>query len=235
MKRHLLASSLALIATLALIAGAALVAQAASTTLTGWLWSGATDDLLPGCNPPPPGTTDCGGVGWVSFSSATPNAGGNVSYGISIPPGDGPLTGYAWSNILGWINFQPTSGFPASPNYGVKRTGGTLDGWARVQAIADAEALGNSGGWGGWIKFKGSNYGITIAPSGDLAGYAWSPELGWFKFIPPPPTCSITFDPTTGNAPLSGTVSWTTKNTPTSCSASGSGGWSGAKLPVGGS
>jgi len=47
-----------------------------------------------------------------------------------------------------------------------------------------------------------------------------------------PPTVSLSASPTTGASPLSTTLSWSTGNSPTSCTAGG--GWSGSKVPVGG-
>jgi|SRR3989344_762480 len=35
----------------------------------------------------------------------------------------------------------------------------------------------------GWFKFSGSNYGVDLDDSmGKLSGYAWSPNVGWLKF-----------------------------------------------------
>jgi len=48
-----------------------------------------------------------------------------------------------------------------------------------------------------------------------------------------PPTVSLSASPTTGASPLSTTLSWSTGNSPTSCTAGG--GWSGSKTPNGGS
>lgn len=47
------------------------------------------------------------------------------------------------------------------------------------------------------------------------------------------PECTLTASPSSGAAPLSGTLTWTTADNPTGCTASG--GWSGSKNTAGGS
>lgn len=40
-------------------------------------------------------------------------------------------------------------------------------------------------GWSsniGWLSFSGSNYGVSVQPSGSIDGYAWSPNIGWVQF-----------------------------------------------------
>ena len=134
-----------------------------------WLWAGSDTNF-----------------GWISTNNIT--GGGNVNYGLNIPANDGNVTGYAWSENLGWINFEPEGPYPAAPNYSVKRVGNKLEGWARIVSIQTASSIGNSGGWLGWIKMSGTvqvggYYGVTITPSsGQLKGYAWSDELGWIDF-----------------------------------------------------
>jgi hypothetical protein len=40
----------------------------------------------------------------------------------------------------------------------------------------------------GWIKMKGTNYGVTVDDStGNLSGYAWSSNIGWVDFNPSGP------------------------------------------------
>ena len=63
---------------------------------------------------------------------------------------DGNLTGYAWSEHIGWIKFGGLSAFPNS-TYGAnaKITGNTISGWAR--AIAGVAPTGNTvDNRGGW-------------------------------------------------------------------------------------
>jgi len=76
---------------------------------------------------------------------------------------DTALTGYAWSQNLGWINLAPSGSGVLNNNEG------TLSGYA----------------WGektGWINFNPTNGGVTINSSGVFLGYAWSQNNGWIIF-----------------------------------------------------
>lgn len=135
-------------------------ADTSASKLAGWLWGGTED-----------GIENTTGVGWINANSA--------SYGIIIPIEDGSLSGYGWSENLGWISFNASDlvGCPSGSCL-AQKSGNIITGWARILSIKDALAAGNSGGWQGWIKLMS----ITIAPTGQLSGYAWSDELGWFDF-----------------------------------------------------
>lgn len=152
--------------------------------VTGWTWGGSDD-----------GAGSSSGVGWFSMNNSNPAAGGAVSYGVNIPASDGSVIGYAWSENVGYLDFDPqdhciTTGVPSATQYlaasctdndgntgGVTRSGNSLVGWARVVSIAQTSATGNSGGWQGWVKMNGANYGITIDPAtGKISGYAWNGE-----------------------------------------------------------
>ncbi len=75
---------------------------------------------------------------------------------------DDRITGYAWSENWGWINFSPAG-------YGVENDGdGNLSGYA----------------WGenlGWINFNPTHGGVSIT-GGDFHGFAWSENGGWIQF-----------------------------------------------------
>src|SRR5262249_18418332 len=79
---------------------------------------------------------------------------------------DSAITGYAWSETLGWINFAPTNG-------GVTNTkNGVLGGYAWGSAAS-------------WVNFSPTNGGVTIdKSSGAFSGWAWisGPGGGWVKF-----------------------------------------------------
>src|SRR3989344_5114013 len=177
--------------------------------ILGWLWGGSTDDSLGGGVPSIDSAT---GIGWVSVTSDNQpcNIASNPNcYGLAFPlnGADGPVTDYAWSSSVGWINFQPGGTAPDGSNLaGVQRVGNNLAGWARIVSIQQAVAVGNSGGWQGWIKMSGtaqngSPYGVTVelgagtaTYDSHLEGYAWSDELGWIYFGPPnPPFPEIQF------------------------------------------
>jgi len=135
----------------------------------GWLWGG-------GVTPNPSGYQ---GMGWISGTSN--NQPGGASYAINIPENDGNVSGYAWSEHYGWIDFDPSNPYPAAPNHNVRRDGDMLKGWARIVAIQD-EGL-NSGGWEGWIKMSGSGWGVDVTKFGTSEKtYAYSDELGWIDF-----------------------------------------------------
>jgi hypothetical protein len=173
------------------------------------------------CDPDHDGTTEGTTAGGVIENPDYPNCPSgvpSVNYSFMIPPGNGEVEGYAWSSNLGYIDFQPqrhcTTGAidsdhpyralscndPEGGTGGVTRSANDLVGWARVVDIARASADGNSGGWEGWIKMSGSNYGVTIDTiNNKLNGFAWSGEkagtpkegLGYISFAnakyPPEP------------------------------------------------
>lgn len=128
------------------------------------------------------------GLGWISTNST--NQGGATAYGLNIPSDNTDVTGYAWSENVGWISFQPSDlvGCPSS-SCSARRVNDTVEGWARIVSIKTASLAGNAGGWSGWIKLHSNStdpvqYGITLPASGNgaLGGYAWSDELGWISF-----------------------------------------------------
>lgn len=85
---------------------------------------------------------------------------------------DTGITGHAWAEDWGWINFSPTG-------YGVQNDGaGNLSGYA----------------WGenlGWINFNPTHGGVTIDSDGYFSGYAWAENGGWIEFclLPGPTAC----------------------------------------------
>ncbi|MEK7172921.1 MAG: hypothetical protein AAB740_03015, partial [Patescibacteria group bacterium] len=104
-------------------------------------------------------------IGWISMNSSNcdtnndglsdgsvagcPLAGVSISnYGVNIDS-LGNFSGFAWSENIGWIQFDPVGPYPASPNYSAKMdtATGAVTGWAR--------ALSYGGGWDGWLKLDG--------------------------------------------------------------------------------
>ncbi len=86
--------------------------------------------------------------------------------GVFLDDATGNFSGYAWSENIGWIDFGPSAGFPAAPNYGAKADLATGAVTGWAKAVEGGSA--QSGGWDGWIKMSGSapNYGVSI----DLGG-----------------------------------------------------------------
>lgn len=152
------------------------------------------------CNIGNPAAVGCG-VGSCEDACTVLNARGidvsNTDYGLNIPTGDGDLTGYAWSENIGWINFNSgdLNGCPSGICSARRVTTPTdhLEGWARIIGIKSEyeKVPSNSGGWQGWVKLNGiaqdgSPYGVSIS-GGQLQGFGWSgndaaPELGWIDF-----------------------------------------------------
>ena len=157
------------------------IKASSSDNVSGWSW-GASDD----------GAGNATGVGWISTNNT--NTAGLVSYGLNIPQTDGIIFGYAWSENIGWISFNDGSaggtndltGCP-SGTCNAQRVGNNLIGWARIMSIPQAGA--NAGGWLGWIKLNGTNYGVVMNADGTITNgqatsYAWSDELGWINLAP---------------------------------------------------
>ncbi len=126
------------------------------------------------------------------------------TYGVSVNSSTLELTGYAWSDNIGWIKFGGLSGWPtaivapgtASQNAQIieKGTGYKLIGWARAcvgTKNGDCSSMENrTDGWDGWINLGGNdvsyglNYGVIInSDNKNFSGYAWGSEVpGWTDF-----------------------------------------------------
>src|SRR4030043_415579 len=150
-------------------------------------------------------------IDWISFSCKNCDSddngyidvvcGGNNSttlaynYGVdidlSLAEGNtGNLSGYAWSQNIGWISFNalefgvcPVGTF--QPN--VSLTTGAVTGWVRACVVFQSgctgalKPLSETGGWDGWIRLNGmaqngTPYGpilnSTFSPS-EFEGWAW--------------------------------------------------------------
>ncbi len=212
------------------------------TDVLGWLWGGTTDGAA--------SLDSATGLGWASLTTHN-NDGGEACigtnpvdcYGVKIPE-TGDVTGYAWLSNVGWLDFHPTSGFPTTgcgapcPDYGVRREGNELKGWARIVSIWTASTTAqNSGGWEGWVKMSGDNYDVNVNSDGTVTGFAWSNEFGWLEFnagIGGAPTCTLTANPLSGAAPLTTDISWITVGADSCLAFDGSSGWPGPKDSSGG-
>lgn len=148
------------------------------------------------CNPTGDGTTEGGAALNPNYPDCPDNqpVTRDANYGVIIPDANGNVTGYAWSENLGWISFKETDliGCPTMP-CNARKDGDYLYGWARIMGIVQAGTdpiTGNSGGWQGWIKLKGTtqggqDYGVELDKmdgNKDTHTYAWSNELGWIDF-----------------------------------------------------
>jgi len=98
--------------------------------------------------------------------------GGNVE----IDDTTGDFSGYAWGDVAGWINLDPTSS-------------GVV-----LQCSGDTGALSGYA-WGsqvGWINFAPQGGGISMNAEGEFDGYAWSGSNGWLEFSCPGSSCVST-------------------------------------------
>ena len=181
------------------IAGIAKIKASTAENGRGWLWGGSeeVDDRVINGNET--------GVYLVSLNSANCDTNGDgrsdatsspcpavgtamQSYGVYMDPSSRILSGYAWAETLGWISFNAAdvSGCPVPNGTGEcvakKIADKKMDGWARIIGIRDAGA--NAGGWQGWIRLSGINYGVNVNDDGSIVAgsYAWSDELGWIDF-----------------------------------------------------
>ena len=103
-------------------------------------------------------------------------------YQVNIAPATGNLTGYGWSENIGWVSFNDYDAQHPQANY--NSTTKKFSGWAR--AIRD----GDGGGWDGWLKFgcegtecDTSNYYVYGNEDNELAGWSWGSDvIGWLWF-----------------------------------------------------
>ncbi len=139
------------------------VKASASDNVSGWAWSE--------------------NIGWISFNST--NQEGGTSYGVKVE-GNGNLSGFAWSENIGWISFNENSGCPSNPcKAKFAKSSGEVSGWARACAgtiNGDCTGASRSDGWDGWIRLRGTNYGVSVAGC-QWNGYAWGSDvMGWINF-----------------------------------------------------
>lgn len=100
-----------------------------SDQLSGWMW---------GEN-----------IGWCSLSCVNTSSCATVDYGV-LNDGNGILTGVAWCENAGWMNFAPTVGGGVT----IDPTTGEFSG----------NAWGENIGWVSFATMGGSvNYGVTTA------------------------------------------------------------------------
>lgn len=153
-------------------------------------------------------------AGWVALSLLAAFAFISIHYGPQNPQfapatahaSGNAITGYAWSDSMGWISFSGTAA-DSSP-YGVTvDAGGILSGYAWSDNIGwitfnanacgaqptmtagalsgFAKAIGaDAQGWDGCISLSGASpaYGPTLSGT-TFVGYAWGSDVvGWLSF-----------------------------------------------------
>lgn len=172
------------------IAGAGSALAASADSVSGYAWSE--------------------NIGWISFNCKDLEAvegktcldGNNPSfdpsvniadYGVDIHSVTNVLSGYAWSDNVGWISFNlaDTGNPPAEYDYSAQgytaeydAPNNELRGWARALS-----ALETQGAWDGWIKLHkypsdtGAAYGVTWnSTTKELEEWAWGSDvIGWIS------------------------------------------------------
>jgi len=150
------------------------------------------------------------GVG-EGAKAGCPVSGTSYTYGVNINSVSGDFSGYAWSDNIGWIRFDPEGPYPncgfGCPDYSVKLDTGTneISGWARAcfvfQIGCDGALKPNSerGDSEGWLKFDEDAYCLSHlenSSQGDFYefyGWAWGAHdlifspvpigwIGWLSF-----------------------------------------------------
>ena len=120
------------------------------------IYEGNSEGVPVGSTPAPPGCQTNGAV---------------KSYGVNLDSG-GILSGYAWSENIGWItfgygvsgdpDFGDISGCPSGACQASLDGAGDFIGWARACSVFSADCSGalknpwETGDWDGWINLKGN-------------------------------------------------------------------------------
>jgi hypothetical protein len=116
-------------------------------------------------------TKICQDVSCTTFGNVNflPTINSNTPGAVPMSINDSGITGNAWGDQIGWINFTPTgAGVTVNPTTGV------LSGKAYATV-------------GGWINFSSTGQSVTLVDNGsgsDFQGYAWVSGAGggWMKF-----------------------------------------------------
>jgi hypothetical protein len=148
------------------------VVVATDCTATGWAWSknygwislnGRNCGTCTGSSC----TSDGTHAGCPTVNTTYPN------YSVAIDNTNGNISGYAWSQNLGWISFErSTAGNP--PGLPIDDPGAGTGpiakvNWNTVPYAVTGWAKALSSGNDGWIKF----YGVTISNASVFSGQAW--------------------------------------------------------------
>ena len=114
-----------------------------------------------------------------------------TSGGVFLDDSDGNLSGYAWSDNIGWVWFDASDATHPSAKINNYVTCGSS---CNVSGWARAIAADNNG-WDGWIKMSDTwTNGVTLnKTTGAFSGYAWGSDVvGWVQFNP---YVSVAFTP----------------------------------------
>ena len=118
-------------------------------------------------------------AGWISFSCK--NNGdtcGDVDYGVRIDLSNGVFEGYAWSEVVGWINFNL-----ASTSYS-----------AYAAKTSWPHAISGNAGVGGFELSYNDGGGVKTATAEANGDYSFNVSYGWDGTVTPYKP-GYTFDP----------------------------------------
>jgi hypothetical protein len=102
------------------------------------------------------------------------------SYGLSVDE-SGTISGYAWSDNIGWISANAAD-LVGCPS-GTCTANMDGDGVMTGWLRALSGGTSQSGGWDGFISLSGTGYGPVRQVDGSFAGYAWGDTVvGWVNF-----------------------------------------------------
>lgn len=174
-----------------------------SNNISGWAWSeniGWISFNSIDCDIDGDGTYEGAGEAGGPAPAGCPATGTAFDYGVDVNITTGAFLGYAWSETIGWIKFDPTTtppgeavAAPATLDLGTNE----VSGWARAcagsanpETTCEGGTNPDSGGWDGWIKLRkdpadaGSDYGVNWnSGTGEFEGWAWGSDVvGWISF-----------------------------------------------------
>jgi hypothetical protein len=194
------------------------IAEAGNTqNMSGWAWADT--------------------IGWISFNSNNcKNDGVNFlgwdgdplgcptstvpyfDYGVNIDVDTGVVSGYAWSENVGWISFASTTAhtppadpyrtsfYPPDPKAiaTFSTTTKKFSGWAKILSLNNDSIPPDESKDQGWIKLASStgesiSYAVELKNdgSGEFKGWAWngndvaSSGIGWISFNHENPPSSV--------------------------------------------
>lgn len=164
----------------------------------------------------------------LSCTNASGTTNNSATFTVSTAPA--PVV-----DIKGWGNTVPqASPIDGSTVMNLGDVGGlvwTSSNATNCQISRDGTLLGNfatNGSAGVGPMVVTSNHTITCTGPGGTSN-----TDGFIHTVPSVPVVTFSANPTSAASPMSTTLSWSTTNSPTSCTAGGA--WSGSKTPSGGS
>lgn len=115
-------------------------------------------------------------IGWICFyDTATPSNCTGATVNVNS---NDSLSGYAWSANAGWISFNSSDTASCGSAATYNPSTGALTGWAKALDGVDSDGCISLSG----TAQNSSPYGVTFS-GGDASGYAWGSDVfGWIRF-----------------------------------------------------